>query len=99
MAKEREEDSSKQKRSTATKKEQRSSKSAKGTVAIEMVKQVVEVLKPYELSRSERLRTFQLMLLDDAVSSAFQANSVFIEKAFANYTIEFDNNAETSKSV
>lgn len=96
MAKEREEDSSKQKRSTATKKEQRSSKSAKGTVAIEMVKQVVEVLKPYELSRSERLRTFQLMLLDDAVSSAFQANSVFIEKAFANYTIEFDNNSEKS---
>ena len=96
MAKEREADSSKQKRSTATTTEQRSSKSAKGTVAIEMVKQVVEVLKPYELSRSERLRTFQLMLLDDAVSTAFQANSVFIEKAFANHTIEYDNNSEKS---
>lgn len=96
MAKKRRGNSSNQKRNTASTTEQRASKASKGTVAIEMVKQVVEVLKPYELSRSQRLRTFQLMLLDDAVSSAFQANSVFIEKAFSNFTIEFDNNSDSS---
>lgn len=81
---------------TSTTTEQRASKKPQGTVAIETVKQVVELLKPYELSKSQRLKTFQLMLLDDAVSSAFQANSVFIEKAFANFNIKYDNNSERS---
>lgn len=80
----------------ASTKEQRASKSEAGTVSIIHVKEIVEILKPYELSKSQRLKTFQLMLLDDAVSSAFQANSVFIEKAFANHHIEFDNNSDKS---
>lgn len=76
--------------------EQRAAKSAIGTVSIETVKDIVQLLKPYELSKSQRLKTFQNMMLDDAVSSAFQANSVFIEKSFANYYIEYDNNSERS---
>ena len=83
----------------ASTKEQRASKGQTGTISIEHIRNLVNILKPHELSKVERLKTFQLMMLDDAVSSAFQANSVFIEKAFANYTVEFDNNSENSKAA
>ena len=77
--------------------EQRANKSEQGTVGIEFVKQVVDILKPYELSETQRLKTFQLMMLDDSVADAFTTNAVFVEEAFSNYSIEFDQTSEKSK--
>ena len=77
-------------------KESRASKKPISTVAIESVKRIVEVLKPYELSSSQRLKTYQSMMLDDAVGAAFSANCVLIEKAFANYKVKFDKNSPNS---
>jgi len=79
--------------------EQRANKSETGTVGIEFVKQVVDILKPFELSESQRLKTFQLMMLDDSVSDAFTTNAVFVEEAFSNYSVEFDNTSETSRQA
>ena len=79
--------------------EQRADKSEKGTVGIEFVKQMVDILKPYELSESQRLKTFQLMMLDDSVSDAFTTNAVFVEEAFSNYSIEFDQTSDRSKKA
>ena len=72
--------------------ESRASKKQYGTAAIETVKNLVDILKPYELSEKQRLRTYQNMLLDDAVSTPFYYSSILIEKAFSNYTIECDEN-------
>ncbi len=66
------------------------------TVAIEAVKTIVETLKPYELSDTERLKTFQAMMRDDAVGNAFAANAIFVERAFAKPKVEFDKNDEMS---
>ena len=79
--------------------EQRANKSEQGTVGIEFVKQVVNILKPFELSESQRLRTFQLMMLDDSVYDAFTTNAVFVEEAFANYSIESNSESEESKAA
>ena len=79
--------------------ESRSSKKQMSTAAIETVKSIVNILKPYELSQTQRLRTYQAMMLDDAVGAAFSANSVLIEKAFSNYSVSFNENSETSKQA
>lgn len=67
--------------------EQRTAKTNNATPAIELVKSIVNILKPYELSASQRLKTYQLMLQDDAVYSAFSTNSVFIGESFSNARI------------
>ena len=79
--------------------EQRASKSEKATVGIEFVKQTVDILKPWELSESQRLKTFQLMMLDDSVYDAFTTNAMLVEKSFSNYSIEFDETSERSKQA
>ena len=72
-----------------TTKEQRKSKKQISTASIETIRQIVDMLRPYELSKTQRLRTYQTMMLDDAVSNAFSANSILIEKAFSNYEVTY----------
>lgn len=83
--------------STNTTTEQRANKRETGTAGIELVKQIVNILKPYELSPSQRLKTFQLMMLDDSVYNAFDTNAVFVEGSFANYKVEYNKNSPESK--
>tara|TARA_R110000850_G_C9973733_1_gene465362 strand:- start:1475 stop:3028 length:1554 start_codon:yes stop_codon:yes gene_type:complete len=83
----------------ASTKEQRASKSETGTVGIEFIKNIVNLIKPYELSPPQRLRTYQAMMLDDSVFDAFNTGTVYMEEAFANYTVEFNNSSENSKAA
>jgi hypothetical protein len=83
--------------SSNTTSEQRKGKKQISTAAIETIRQIVDMLKPFELSKTQRLHTYQSMMLDDAVGNAFAANSVLIEKAFSNYEVSWKNDDEDSK--
>lgn len=83
--------------STNTTTEQRASKREKGTAGIELITQAFNMLRPYELSRTNRLSTFQEMMQDDSVFDCFNTNATFVEGAFANYSIEYNKNSEASK--
>lgn len=76
--------------------EQRQSKKQMSTAAIEALRQVVDMLKPIELSHQNRLYTFQTMLRDDAVRPCYEARSMAVEKAQARGYWEHDNNDEQS---
>lgn len=77
---------------TNTTTESRASKGQLSTAAIETIRSIVQTLRPFELSNSQRLRTYQAMMLDDAVGNAFGSNAILVEKAFANAEIEYDKN-------
>jgi len=87
------------KKLTSSTRESRRSKKPIATPAIETIRQIVDILKPYELSKTQRLRTYQAMMLDDAVGNAFAANSILIEKAFSNFTVEWNKDSEDSKEA
>ena len=76
--------------------EQRQAKKQLSTAAIESLRQIVDMLKPIELSHNHRLYTFQTMLRDDAVRPCYEARSMAIEKAQARGYWEHDNNDEQS---
>ncbi|BAV80910.1 hypothetical protein [Vibrio phage RYC] len=63
----------------ATTTEQRQSKRQISSAAIEAVRKVVEILKPFELSRSQRNKTFASMMLDDCVFSGFDSRATAIQ--------------------
>ena len=67
--------------------EQRASKRQMGTAAIETVRRSVDRLRPYELSHTQRLTTYQRMLLDADVYTPYIANCTLIEKAFKDYQV------------
>lgn len=69
------------------------------TAAIESIRYVVDLLKPFELSPEQRLRTYQSMLLDDAVKSGVEIRTTLIESAQSNGYFKYDKNNETSKEV
>ncbi len=71
----------------ATTREKRSAKTQKSTPAIDVIRNIVNIIKPYELSKTQRLKTFQAMLLDDAVFAAYNATCVKIENAYSNYEV------------
>ncbi|AUR92123.1 coil containing protein [Vibrio phage 1.170.O._10N.261.52.C3] len=79
-------------RDSSTTRDGRQGKNQKGTVAIETVRKIVDCIKPYELSESQRLHTYQNMLLDDAVATPFYFSCTLVEKSFSNYDIEYDKN-------
>ena len=64
--------------------ESRTSKAQISSAAIETIRSIVQMARPHELSGTNRLRTYQAMMLDDAVGNAFGANAILVEKAFAN---------------
>ncbi len=67
----------------STTRQQRSAKKQASTAAIEFVKKQIDILKPWELSRTQRLTTYQAMLNDDAVATCYAARSMAISKAQA----------------
>jgi hypothetical protein len=78
---------------------QRASKKQFATAAITAVDHVVSMLKPFELSRTQRLRTYQLMLADDAVFSALDSRLSLIQKSQAKGKFKFNKNSEESVRV
>ena len=89
----------KQLRKESTTTEQRSSKKQISTAAIHAVKKVLEILKPFELSRSQRHRTYQTMLLDDAVWSSFDSRAMAIERAQASGKFKYKKDSPVSKEI
>lgn len=82
-----------------TTREQRASKTQITTAAIEAIRQVVNILKPFELSYSQRLKTYQSMLLDDAVFASFDSRAMAIETAQKTGYFEYDINSEESTKL
>lgn len=76
--------------------EQRSAKVTKATPAIHTIKQIVESLKPWELSPSNRFKTYQMMLSHSCISAAIDARISAIEAAQGKYSFKFDKNSERS---
>ena len=76
--------------------EQRSSRSQKATPAIETVRKIVDSLKPYELSPSNKYKTYQRMLQDPDVYSAVESRQTAVEVAQANSSFVYNKNSERS---
>lgn len=79
--------------------QQRASKKQFATAAIAAVKQVVESLKPFELSRGQRLRTYQRMMSDDAVFSALDSRLSLIQKSQGKGKFKYNKNSIESVRV
>lgn len=79
--------------------EQRESKAQIGTVGIEQVRRVVEFLKPIELSQANKYRTYQMMMLDDAVFTGVDSRRVLISRSQDKGYISYNKNSEESKKV
>ena len=76
--------------------EQRASKTQISTAAIEAIRHVVNILKPFELSPTQRLRTYQTMLLDDAVWTSFDSRASALETAQQSGYFQYDINSPQS---
>ena len=85
------------KNSTTT--EQRSSKKQISTAAIYAIKKLTELLKPFELSATQRHRTYQTMLLDDAVWAGFDSRAMAIERAQAAGKFTYKKDSDISKAI
>lgn len=77
--------------------EQRMSKTQKATPAIETVKKIVELLKPWELNAANRFKTYQKMMTDPDIFASVESRQTAIETAQSNATLEYDENSERSK--
>ena len=75
---------------------QRASKKALATAAIQHVEQLVRLMKPCDLSPRNRLKTYQAMLQDDAISSALNDRFAAIQTAQTNGRFKFDANSPES---
>lgn len=75
---------------------ERSATSQKSTVAIESIRKIVDLLKPWELSRSQKYKTYQSMLRDDAVWSSWESRTKMVQEAQHNGRFIYDNNNEIS---
>ena len=76
--------------------EQRATKRRIGTAAIQMIKDQIEYLKPFELSSSQRLITYERMMLDPDVSTPFNKTKEMVEQAFSTYEIKYNKHSEAS---
>lgn len=70
--------------------EQRKASTQSSTLSLEFVKNYVEVLKPYELSRTNRLRTYQAMLRDDACYSGWELRTELVQETQQNGRFIYD---------
>ncbi len=75
---------------------QRASKRQISSAGIQQVKRMVDLIKPWELSPSQRGQTYLTMLRDDAVSSAMSARTMPIELSQAKGRFVYDKNSEES---
>jgi hypothetical protein len=79
--------------------EQRKAGTQSSTVAIESIRQIVELLKPWELSKANFLTTAQAMFRDDAVYSSWESRSILVMQSQENGKLHFDPNNEESVKV
>lgn len=77
--------------------EQRASKRRISTAGIQLIKDQIEYLKPFELSAGQRLITYERMLLDPDVSTPFNKTREMVEESFSTYEIEYNKNSPDSK--
>lgn len=87
---------SKNKSTKRTNTEQRASTKGVATPAIHTVTQIVELLKPWELSPTNRFKTYQGMLQDDAVWSSVESRITSIEVAQSAPKLQYDKNSPRS---
>ena len=80
----------------ATTREQRRSVSPSATPAIYNVQRIVDLLRPWELSPTERFKTYQKMLMDEAVWSSVESRITSIETSQNNFKLKFNKNSERS---
>lgn len=76
---------------------QRNSGVNKATIAIESISKIVELLKPWELSESQRFKTYNAMLRDDAVWSSWESRKLMVQEAQHNGRLKYDVNNKTSE--
>lgn len=82
-----------------TTREQRAAKRRISTSAIQLIKDQIEYIKPYELSSGQRLITYERMLLDPDVSTPFNKTKEMVEQAFSTYNIEYNKHSQESKKA
>lgn len=82
-----------------TTREQRANKRRISTSGIQLLKDQIEYIKPFELSASQRLITYERMLLDPDVSTPFNKTKEMVEQAFSSYNIEYNKNSPESKKA
>lgn len=71
-----------------------------GTVGMAAVTDYIDLIMPYELgSYSNRIKTFDKMSLNSAVSTALDFNYILVEKAFANAKVVGKANSEVSEEA
>ena len=88
-----------QKAAQNTTTEQRSSKRQISTAGIKFIKDFANACKPYELSATQRYRTYALMMMDDAVWSSFDSRATAIERAQSNGRIKYNKASAKSKEA
>lgn len=79
--------------------EQRASKRQLSSAAIEVVRKVMEILKPFELSRTQRNCTFATMMMDDCVFAGFDSRATSIELAQSNGRLHYKKDSPKSKEL
>lgn len=84
---------------TGTTVEQRAAKRRIGTSGIQNLKEMIQYVKPFELSPAQRLITYERMLLDPDVATPFNKTKEMIEQAFANYEITYNRHSKESKQA
>jgi len=84
---------------TKSSRESRQSKAQLSSIGIEVVRKVVDWLKPIELSPSNRFRTYQLMLMDDAIFSGIDSRKVLISRAQSGGYLKFKKDSPISVVV
>ncbi|MCP4324229.1 MAG: hypothetical protein GY787_20710, partial [Alteromonadales bacterium] len=78
---------------------QRASKKQITSAGIKFIQRQAQQFKAFELGESRRLKTYQLMLQDDAVFSAVNDRIMAIETSQANGKFEYDPNSEESVAI
>lgn len=76
--------------------EQRSSTKQLSSPSIYHVQRAVELLKPWELSPTQRFKTYYLMSLDPDIAASLETRRTSIETAQSKYKLKYDKNSERS---
>lgn len=66
------------------------------TPAIQTISKIVEILKPWELSSTNRFKTYQDLLQDDAVWSSIESRITSIEVSQSKPKLQYDKSSERS---
>lgn len=79
--------------------EQRKATTQTSTLSLEFVKNYVEIMKPYDLGRANRLRTYQAMLRDDSCYSGWELRTYLTQETQHNGRFIYDGTNQTSSNI